>query len=78
MLYYLDVTDWIKDCYNREDLVRKLRNDANNGPSGSLVQSHRWKAKMKDNPAMASDVRHLGLIGTADNVPYFKDKLARG
>ena len=27
---------------------------------------------------MNEDVRHLGLVGTADSVPYFKDKLARG
>jgi hypothetical protein len=55
-----------------------MRNDANNGPSGSLLQSHGWKAKMVDNAVMSADVRHLGLIGTADSVPYFQDKLARG
>ncbi len=27
---------------------------------------------------MNADVRHLGLVGTADSVPYFKDKLCRG
>jgi hypothetical protein len=78
VLYYLGITDWVKDTYNRPDLVHKLRNDANNGGPGSLIESHGWKTKMKDNPVMMADVRNLGLIGTADSVPYFKDMLARG
>lgn len=55
-----------------------MRNDANTGASGSLNRSHGWKAKMRDNPVMRADVRNLGLIGTADSVPYFKDQLRGG
>ena len=68
----------MKDTFNRPDIVHKMRNDASNGRSGSLIESHGWKAKMKDNPVMQADVRNLGLIGTADSVPYFSDILARG
>lgn len=77
-MYYLGLTEWCKDLYNREDLIDYLRNDDECGPPGSLTQSHGWKEKIVDNPVMQEDVRHLGLIGTADSVPYFKDKLARG
>lgn len=76
-MYYLGVEEWLKDMYNQEDLVDHMRNDIG-GPPGSLQESHGWKAKITDNPVMQEDVRHLGLVGTADSVPYFKDKLARG
>jgi len=78
IMYYLGVADWMKDCYNRPDLVDFLRNDEACAPPGSLQQSHGWRDKVVDNPVMQSDVRHLALVGTADSVPYFKDKTARG
>jgi hypothetical protein len=77
VMYYLGVTEWCKDTYNREDMVHKSRNDGLGGP-GSLKNSHGWKRKMVDNEIMAQDVRNMGLVGTADSVPYFKDKKARG
>jgi len=70
-MYYLGVEEWLKDMYNQEDLVDHMRNDIG-GPPGSLQESHGWKAKITDNPVMQEDVRHLGLVGTADSVPYFK------
>ena len=78
IMYYLGVTEWLKDCHNRADLVDFLRNDEACAPPGSLQQSQGWKEKVVDNPVMNSDPRHLALIGTADSVPYFKDKGARG
>jgi hypothetical protein len=77
-MYYLGVTEWCRDLYNREDLIDYLRNDEECGPPGSTTQSHGWKEKVRDNPVMLQDVRNLGLIATADSVPYFKDKGARG
>jgi hypothetical protein len=77
-MYYLGVAEWCKDLYNQDTLVDHLRNDCSNALPGSLQQSHGWKSKVADNPVMRQDVRHLGLVGTADSVPYFKDKKARG
>jgi hypothetical protein len=77
-MYYLGIQEWLKDTYNRVDLVDQLRNDNDCAQTGSTQQSHGWKAKMRDNPSMREDVRHLGLVGTADSVPYFKDKLRGG
>jgi hypothetical protein len=77
-MYYLGMTEWCKDLYNREDLIDYLRNDDECGPPGSTTLSHGWKEKVVDNPVMQEDARHLALIATADSVPYFKDKLARG
>ena len=76
-MYYLGVAEFCKDLYNQEDLVDYLRNDDTHVPAGALHRSHGWKEKITDNPVMNSDVRNLGLIGTADSVPYFKDKKAR-
>jgi hypothetical protein len=77
-MYYLGLEDWMRDLYNRLDLVDYLRNDERNGPPGSIQQSYGWREKVVDNPVMQEDARHLALIGTADSVPYFKDKKARG
>ena len=78
VMYYLGITEWCRDLYNRPDLIDHLRNDEECSPPGSIPQSRGWKSKMRDNPVMRADVRHLGLVGTADGVPYFKDKKARG
>jgi hypothetical protein len=64
--------------YNQDTLVDHMRNDRSKIEPGTVQQSHGWKSKITDNPVMQEDVRHLGLIGTADSVPYFKDKKARG
>jgi hypothetical protein len=78
VMYYLSVADWVQDCYNRPDLVDFLRNDGTCDTSGSVTRSQGWKDKVIDNPIMQTDVRNLALIGTADSVPYFKDRGARG
>ena len=73
-MYYLAITEWCRDLYNRRDLVDVLRNDESCGPPGSIQQSYGWRENVVDNPVMQTDARHLALMGTADSVPYFKDK----
>ena len=73
-MFYLGVTEWCRDLFNRDDIIEFLRNDEECGAHGGIQQSRGWKEKVRDSPVMTADVRHLGLVGTADSVPYFKDK----
>ena len=79
-MYYLPVIQkyFVQDLYSQPELVPHLANDGppDNEEPGSVRSSREWHRKVRSNPVMF-DRRSLALIGTADGVPYFKDKTAR-
>lgn len=74
-IFFFPVAPFVRALYARPDLVPYLRTDAEDGrPNGAVTRSKGFKEKVLDNPLMGDDPRNLGLIGTADGVPYFKDQ----
>jgi hypothetical protein len=57
-------------------MARYLANDLPGRP-GSVRSSRAYHDKVLNNPAMNRDHRNIGLVGTADGIPCFKDKNAR-
>ena len=75
--WYLPIKYWIKDLWKRKDLARHLANDIPGRP-GSIRSSRGYQEKVINNPDINEDHRNIGLVATADGIPCFKDKNARG
>ena len=78
--YFFPLAPYVRSLYSRPDLVPHLYADRYdpNEPEGGVRRSRGWKMKMQDNPQMAQDHRNLGLVGTTDGVPFFRDQRRGG
>lgn len=75
VMYFFPIASYIKSLFARPDLVRYLYHDTDDArPQSHVVHSRGFKEKVLDNPAINSDHRNLGLIGTTDGVPLFSDQ----
>ena len=74
VIYYISPEIWMRDLYQRADIVPALRNDTDRAKfaTGSLRRSAGWASKVMNNPHISSDPRHAPIVGHADGGPYFK------
>ena len=73
-VFHFPVATFLKQLFNRRDLIPYLLTDTGEFPEGHVTNSRGWKAKMIDNPHMNKDHRNIGLIATTDGVPLFEDQ----
>jgi hypothetical protein len=70
--FYQPVKHWFQDMYRRADIVPHLRNNLPGRP-GAVRRSHGYQNKVVNNPVLNQDVRNLGIVGSHDGVPCFKN-----
>jgi hypothetical protein len=76
VLFFFPVAPFVRGLFGRADLVPYLYNDreADDITPGHTSRSRGYKLKLLDNPVMNADHRSLGLVSTADGVPFFDDQ----
>ena len=78
VIYFFPLGPWVQSLYTNPNLVPHLYADREVETDGGIRNSRGWKQKMVDNPVMNQDHRNLGLVGTCDGVPFFKDQRRGG
>jgi hypothetical protein len=64
---------WVAMLCGREDVVKYLGTPWHMHPPGSVQRSRGWQKKMVADPLMDGVRLKMGVSGTTDGVPYFKD-----
>jgi hypothetical protein len=77
--YYLKIGPWLRDMFQSDELAKdRTQSSGTPQPPGHVSHSRGWQEKLSENPNMADEPRHQGLVGMSDGIPLFKDKNAMG